>query len=282
MKPKTTQMSDAPKPPSKKKRKIIVDISALNKDDSDEENPFFKSHVSKKSTLLSMLPSARGGPNTDGNKKLMVPHIVSSKPAKFSQPSKKTFVMTSNKSDNEDDDNDDDSGSCTPFFSFNKDNDLPIIKNFETSFIGPSWAQKKQEHESPVPEPEIQIGPSMPTQNERQTSSYPQVDDIVHAEEMKRIQGKNSSSINEANIIDVDTDSFIGDARANVMKNLTSDEDLALMDKVSKMKNPSGNEKRKHQITFLAHQAQVRELELKNQWATSRMNRQASRNKYGF
>lgn len=41
------------------------------------------------------------------------------------------------------------------------------------------------------------------------------------------------------------------------MKNLTSDEDLALMDKVSKMKAPSGNAKRKHQITYLAHQVKT-------------------------
>lgn len=45
---------------------------------------------------------------------------------------------------------------------------------------------------------------------------------------------------------------------------------------------PSGTSKRKHQITYLAHQAKANELDLKNQWAQNRFNKQQTRSKYGF
>ncbi|CAD5113219.1 DgyrCDS2402 [Dimorphilus gyrociliatus] len=280
VKPKTAQTSNAPKPPSKK-RKIVVDFSALNKDDSDDEDqPKGKIEVTKKSTLLSMLPSARG--SGSGQQKLMVPHKVSNKSQK---PTAKNISKLSMKKTADSDNEDADDGEIgSSFFSFHdKTTELPATTKFESAFMGPSWAQTKLE-EPPLrePTPELEIGPSKPTQNETVNFAYPEVDDLIHTEEMKKIQGKKSSIKDEINFIKVDTDAFIGDARANVMKNLTSDEDLALMDEVSKMKAPSGNAKRKHQITYLAHQAKVRELELKNQWAASKMNRQASRNKYGF
>ena len=85
-----------------------------------------------------------------------------------------------------------------------------------------------------------------------------------------------------------------------------------------KKDQPSGQQKRKHQITYLAHQvrftcishwrkavsslfmlfedlrefyltclylilqAKERELELKNDWANNRQNRKATQSKYGF
>jgi len=40
--------------------------------------------------------------------------------------------------------------------------------------------------------------------------------------------------------------------------------------------------KRKHQITYLAHEAKAREQELQNQWAQNRMSRRQTQSKYGF
>lgn len=40
--------------------------------------------------------------------------------------------------------------------------------------------------------------------------------------------------------------------------------------------------KKKHQITYLAHQAKAMELELKNQWSQNRMARKQTKSKYGF
>ena len=43
-----------------------------------------------------------------------------------------------------------------------------------------------------------------------------------------------------------------------------------------------GNQKRKHQITYLAAAAKENEHKLKATWATSAANRRASAQKYGF
>lgn len=45
---------------------------------------------------------------------------------------------------------------------------------------------------------------------------------------------------------------------------------------------PNPTVRRKHHITYLAHQAKQRELALKNEWAANRATRQASRAKYGW
>lgn len=45
---------------------------------------------------------------------------------------------------------------------------------------------------------------------------------------------------------------------------------------------PTGQQRRKHQITYLIHQAKERELELKNNWADNKMTRRQTQAKYGF
>lgn len=45
---------------------------------------------------------------------------------------------------------------------------------------------------------------------------------------------------------------------------------------------PTSAARRKHQITYLAFEAQKREVELKNQWAANRATRTQSKAKYGF
>jgi proline-rich protein PRCC len=41
-------------------------------------------------------------------------------------------------------------------------------------------------------------------------------------------------------------------------------------------------DRRKHQITFLAQQAKAHEQDLQNGWADSRFKRQQAKNRYGF
>jgi len=53
-------------------------------------------------------------------------------------------------------------------------------------------------------------------------------------------------------------------------------------DKEPEGEAPNPTAKRKHQITYLAHQAKQRELALKNEWAMSKLNKNQTRAKYGF
>lgn len=46
--------------------------------------------------------------------------------------------------------------------------------------------------------------------------------------------------------------------------------------------NPTQQQKRKHQITYLAHQAREREQELQSAWGQNRFNKMQTQSKYGF
>ncbi|MGH0175133.1 UNVERIFIED_CONTAM: hypothetical protein FKN15_069323 [Acipenser sinensis] len=64
-----------------------------------------------------------------------------------------------------------------------------------------------------------------------------------------------------------------------------SDEDEPVRKKETAQKKgdqPTGQQRRKHQITYLIHQAKERELELKNSWAENKLTRRQTQAKYGF
>jgi len=105
---------------------------------------------------------------------------------------------------------------------------------------------------------------------------------IDNDEALTRLAGK-ASKMREfkdelkGSIIDVSEDDMKGDPREWLTKAMT--EERAPM---PSGKGPKGLAKSRHQITYLAHQAKERDWELKQEWATARENRTASRNKYGF
>jgi len=105
---------------------------------------------------------------------------------------------------------------------------------------------------------------------------------IDNDEALTRLAGK-ASKMREfkedlkGSIIDVNEDDMKGDPREWLTKALTSEQAP-----MPSGKGPKGLAKSRHQITYLAHQAKERDWELKQEWATARENRTASRNKYGF
>jgi proline-rich protein PRCC len=80
------------------------------------------------------------------------------------------------------------------------------------------------------------------------------------------------------NIIDVNFEDIKPDEREWVTKALTEDDD----DKPGPRNTIGGNQKRKHQITYLAAMAKENEQNLKKQWAAGAANRRAASSKYGF
>ncbi len=89
--------------------------------------------------------------------------------------------------------------------------------------------------------------------------------------------GRKNYEFANVKITDVKLNDVIGDNKAELMKNLTSN-----------YKPPSnreffgGSSKKKHQITYLAYVAKEREEELKNQWSQAAFNKKQSRERYGF
>jgi proline-rich protein PRCC len=90
---------------------------------------------------------------------------------------------------------------------------------------------------------------------------------------------KRKNEFTNVDIIEINGEDIKPDEREWMIKALT---DEAAQRPVSVGAGPSGQSKKKHQITYLAHQAKAMELELKNQWAQNKASRQQTRSKYGF
>ncbi|XP_066588563.1 proline-rich protein PRCC [Prorops nasuta] len=95
----------------------------------------------------------------------------------------------------------------------------------------------------------------------------------------KRGVKRKNKEIDEANIIEINGEDIKPDEREWLVKALTEE---PVQRPISVNSGPSSQSKKKHQITYLAHQAKAMEVELKNQWAQNRATRQQTQSKYGF
>ncbi|XP_047346409.1 homeobox protein 4 [Vespa velutina] len=96
----------------------------------------------------------------------------------------------------------------------------------------------------------------------------------------KRGIKRKCKEMEEANIIEISGDDIKPDEREWLVKALTEEP----VQRPVSMQSSGINfqSKKKHQITYLAHQAKAMELELKNQWSLNRMTRKQTQSKYGF
>jgi len=92
-------------------------------------------------------------------------------------------------------------------------------------------------------------------------------------------RGIKRKEIDEANIIEINGEDIKPDEREWLIKALTEE---PVHRPVSMQSGVNSQSKKKHQITYLAHQAKAMELELKNQWSQNRLARKQTKSKYGF
>ncbi|XP_011640870.1 proline-rich protein PRCC [Pogonomyrmex barbatus] len=93
-------------------------------------------------------------------------------------------------------------------------------------------------------------------------------------------RGIKRKEIAEADIIEINGEDIKPDEREWLVKALTEE---PVQRPVSMQScGVNSQSKKKHQITYLAHQAKAMELELKNQWSQNRMARKQTKSKYGF
>ncbi|XP_043283446.1 proline-rich protein PRCC [Venturia canescens] len=96
----------------------------------------------------------------------------------------------------------------------------------------------------------------------------------------KRGVKRKNKMIEEANIIEINGEDIKPDEREWLVKAMTEE---PVQRPVSMQgAGPSSQSKKKHQITYLAHQAKAMEVELKNTWSQNRMARKQTQSKYGF
>lgn len=289
-----------------KKKKIQFIIPALSEFSDDEEEEKIepekkKIKASSKGTgLFALLPEPKSL-YVKQAKRSLVPHTLTKRtlPApvkKKPKPFKKTDVTIPDeaRSDSEDDE----SGSGD-FFSLSAKGDIPSInigvpvnvssapevpvlpevpietRKLETRqpIMG---AHSQHNNEQPYTNPQVQ------THEEESTSGFiPFGEDNsldssnsshgMDEEALRRLMGKKGMS-EAINFINVSADDGLLTRDEWMTKALTEEKPTHSFSK-KQDGLPSQKQKQKHQITYLAHQAKERELELKNNWASNRMNK---------
>lgn len=189
-----------------------------------------------------------------------------------------SLVQSSTKSESENSDEED-------FFSLNTETELPEVSASEISaMVANKSAQmnlaakkRQQQFQSQDPsEPSVQFQPEPPTQ-----PTAPEPSSSIDQKAMQALCGSRSRRGQEPiNIIDISGDQVMPDRDEWMRTQLTASTEYQPRGLVDQ--EPGAGTKRKHQITYLAHQAKANEAELQSMWAANRHTKRQTQNKYGF
>lgn len=101
-------------------------------------------------------------------------------------------------------------------------------------------------------------------------------------EAFRRLQGKRNRGKEEVKFLEIKGDDQLSGNQQWMAKSMTEEKQERKSFSKKKGDQPTGQQRRKHQITYLIHQAKERELELKNNWAENKLTRRQTQAKYGF
>ncbi|CAB1443383.1 unnamed protein product [Pleuronectes platessa] len=101
-------------------------------------------------------------------------------------------------------------------------------------------------------------------------------------EAFMRLQGKRNRGKEEVKFLEIKGDDQLSGNQQWMTKSMTEEKQNRQSFSKKKGEGPTGQQRRKHQITYLIHQAKERELELKNSWADNKLTRRQTQAKYGF
>ncbi|XP_067884599.1 proline-rich protein PRCC [Heterodontus francisci] len=104
---------------------------------------------------------------------------------------------------------------------------------------------------------------------------------FMNDEAFKRLQGKRNRGKEEVSFVEIKGDDQLSGSQQWLMKSLSEEKDMKSFSK-KRGEQPTSQQRRKHQITYLIHQAKERELELKNAWSDNRLTKRQTQAKYGF
>ncbi|XP_034400588.1 proline-rich protein PRCC [Cyclopterus lumpus] len=101
-------------------------------------------------------------------------------------------------------------------------------------------------------------------------------------EAFMRLQGKRNRGKEEVKFLEIKGDDQLSGNQQWMTKSMTEEKQTRQSFSKKNKEQPTGQQRRKHQITYLIHQAKERELELKNSWADNKLTRRQTQAKYGF
>lgn len=105
---------------------------------------------------------------------------------------------------------------------------------------------------------------------------------LFNDEAFRRLQGKQNRGKEEIKFLEIKGDDQLSGSQQWLTKNMSTETEPRKSFSKKKGDQPTGQQRRKHQITYLIHQAKERELELKNNWADNKISRRQTQAKYGF
>lgn len=253
--------------------------------------------TAKATGLLAMLPKpksenmfgkpvAGGGPRMSAS---LVPDSIA-RPKKVEQSAPRKPISTKSGlpkpalvAANSDSDNSDDED----FFSLNVETQLPEVSASEISAMVANksaqmnLAAKKRQQQFQSQDPADNIQPEVqsyvPPEPAASSSSSIDQDAMQALCGSRAKRGRNQEPMN---IIDISGDQVMPDRDAWMRTQLTASTEYQPRGLVDQ--DPGAGTKRKHQITYLAHQAKANEAELQSMWAANRHTKRQTQNKYGF
>lgn len=256
----------------KEKQKVKISIPSLSEfDPVDDDEPKAKKAKpsAKGSGLIGILPPVQGAPLTTKSfvpkvvtdKKpikqntQLVPNVIRQKAAAKKAQILKKLISKGNSSDAESDD------------------DFEMPETFDDEMWEKVCGRPKQKKT---------VQPEEPAVVEETINIAPEPEkpyDGLDNEAFKELVGKSKRPIGNIKLIDVNEEEIVPERDIWMAKSLT-DPELAPKEEVENPVDPT--RRKRHHITYLAQQAKANEQDLKNQWASSKNNRMATRAKYGF
>lgn len=251
-----------------------------------------KQEIFNKTIQTSSIPTANHqslpiSRNSNSNSAKLIPDSVKNRTQSKTKPLNPTAKKTQKSIETEINNNSDESDENEDFFSLNvADNKLPEVSLNEINAMVAKKAAKMAEVSSKL--------------NESLNLSATEETDIIQSH-----NGIPSSSFSEQIDIDEKALNVLVGSRAKRRKmeevnvvELSSAEVLPNKDEwlrtalasstqyqpkgVLVDEEPAPGTRRKHQITYLAHQAKANEMELQAMWAANRHSRRQTQSKYGF
>uniref|UniRef100_A0A1A8DPZ5 Papillary renal cell carcinoma (Translocation-associated) n=1 Tax=Nothobranchius kadleci TaxID=1051664 RepID=A0A1A8DPZ5_NOTKA len=114
------------------------------------------------------------------------------------------------------------------------------------------------------------------------SAEEPEQSAMFDDEGFMRLQGKRNRGKEEVRFLEIKGDDQLSGNQQWLTKSISEEKQNRQSYGKRRGGQPTGQQRRKHQITYLIHQAKERELELKNSWAENRLTRRQTQAKYGF
>lgn len=286
----------------KPKAKIMVPSLKDFKDvENNIPNTKPRSSNGKPCGLLSILPQPRNG--VKATTKSLIPQVVAQK---SNNPTQKKVALPRLKPEidkkhlnNDYSDDSDHEDVETDFFSINKpkpvfpiddtplDIDIKEVGSKKTKNIESYFKKDTIDYNMEVPVVSSSTAVEYSSEsnlNLNNVQEIPESNNAVLDEEaiMKLCGVRGKRKREEIQIVDVNQQDVLADAREWLLKGLMDDTTKRVSTSKRGGNEPTSQQKRKHQITYLAHQAKANEAELQNQWANNRMSKRQTQSKYGF